>query len=352
MKKSLFYLFMLMAVVAMPLTSCEKNNDPQDEEKHQPGPKAESDQTEITAYDGVEWMQGCILTLDENGEVFTRIYGQPLDESQPDVLSAPVADFAAAEKLFLRWVAPGKTATKVDGGYDYNLTDAAGKAQGSVSFRAVEDGGRVIARMTVAEGTALKHISEFNFVDMNRWPENDYSYKYNVGDIGYMRAYVLTWEWGLLANGLKEAKYINVPYYCIQDNQNGKEGIFVWLSPDADDIYQHPKGGSYGTALKYLATKGAAQPVLDIYNNNPELWKAMLKVMDAEGYMWSPQMTDDATGRSEFMLADILGGDVYGAEFCCLDLDEPVGEIRGVNSWTPYYYRYMQIKFVPPYTGK
>ena len=30
MKKSLFYLFMLMAVVAMPLTSCEK--DPQKED--------------------------------------------------------------------------------------------------------------------------------------------------------------------------------------------------------------------------------------------------------------------------------------------------------------------------------
>ena len=35
MKKSLFYLFMLMAVVAMPLTSCEK--DPQKEDgQHDP----------------------------------------------------------------------------------------------------------------------------------------------------------------------------------------------------------------------------------------------------------------------------------------------------------------------------
>ena len=45
MKKSLFYLFMLMAVVAMPLTSCE--NDPQKEDG-QHDPKSDSDLTEIT----------------------------------------------------------------------------------------------------------------------------------------------------------------------------------------------------------------------------------------------------------------------------------------------------------------
>ena len=47
-----------------------------------------------------------------------------MDESQPTVISVPVADYIAAEETFLDWVAPDKEATKVEGGYDYNLTDA------------------------------------------------------------------------------------------------------------------------------------------------------------------------------------------------------------------------------------
>ena len=91
--------------------------------------------------------------------------GQPLDASQPDVLSAPAADYAAAEQTFLSWVAPDKEATKVEGSYDYNLTSADSQAQGSVSFRAREGDARVVARMTVTEGTALKQIREFEFLE-------------------------------------------------------------------------------------------------------------------------------------------------------------------------------------------
>ena len=54
--------------------------------------------------------------------------------------------------------------TKVEGGYDYHLISADGKAQGSVSFRAVEGDARIAARMTVAEGTDLKKVKEFEFI--------------------------------------------------------------------------------------------------------------------------------------------------------------------------------------------
>ena len=49
MKKNLFYLFMLMAVAAMPLTSCEKEN--QEEEQQ------EEIRIPITSYNGLEWLQ-------------------------------------------------------------------------------------------------------------------------------------------------------------------------------------------------------------------------------------------------------------------------------------------------------
>ena len=97
MKKSLFYLFMLMAVAAMPLTSCEK--DPQKDEEHDP--KSDSDLTEVTAYNSLSWLQGALVVVNEKGEVVRRVYGESLDESQPDVLSAPVGSYATAEKIFL-----------------------------------------------------------------------------------------------------------------------------------------------------------------------------------------------------------------------------------------------------------
>lgn len=65
MKKSLFYLFMLMAVATMPLTSCEK--DPQKEDG-QHDPKSDSDLTEITAYNSLSWLQGSLVVVGEKGD--------------------------------------------------------------------------------------------------------------------------------------------------------------------------------------------------------------------------------------------------------------------------------------------
>ena len=162
MKKNLFYLFTLMAVAAMPLTSCEK--DLQKEEDAQHDPKSDSDQTKIATYDALSWLQGSIVVVDDNDKVIRRIYGKPLDESQPDVISVPVVGYGAAEKIFLSWVAPGKEAVKVDGGYDYNLTDADGKDQGNVAFRVVEDedGGNSISsgNFTQSEILILQELAE------------------------------------------------------------------------------------------------------------------------------------------------------------------------------------------------
>ena len=129
MKKNWFYLFLLMAITAMPLTSCDNDDDePKPEEQYDP--MSDADQCPIEAYDALSWLQGSLVVVDSNNEVIRRIYGKPLDGSEPTVLSAPVAGYGTAERIFLSWVAPGKEATKVEGGYDYHLTDAEGAAQG------------------------------------------------------------------------------------------------------------------------------------------------------------------------------------------------------------------------------
>ena len=347
MKKSLFYLFMLMAVAAMPLTSCEK--DPQKEDG-QHDPKSDSDLTEVTAYNSLSWLQGALVVVNEKGEVVRRVYGEPLDESQPDVLSAPVASYATAEKIFLSWVAPGKTATKVDGGYDYNLTDAEGKALGSVSFRAVEDGGRVVARMTVAEGTELAEVSEFNFIDSKLWPENAAPWeKVKEGDVLHTWDGILTWEDGFYI------KTGAVAYYTLQGNTDGKVGIQVHLCPDENDSDLHPRPIYYSSnkeCFQYLASEWEAQQILDIFNNDKARWDKMMETMASMGYDWYPKEGSGTTGNAEFLInkKGDLGKHSY---IYCLDLDEDdsdgvKGSMWDVNVLSLFKYRYMRVKIYPP----
>lgn len=341
MKKSLFYLFMLMAVAVMPLTSCEKES--QDEEQ------VEEIRLPITTYDALSWLQDNLVVVNENNEIIKRIYGEALDESQPDVISIPVADYGAAEKLFLTWVAPKKEATKVEGGYDYNLTDMNGQAQGSVSFRSVAGEAGVLARMSVAEGTDLKQISEVNFIDSKLWPENAAYEKFEAGKIYYRVGAVLRWtSSGLFSNTFNGYKTDLLPFYCIQGNTDGQEAILIWISPDYedDDYVYHPRNKYYlEDAYYYLPTEPQAQKVLNVYNNNKALWNKMLNEMDALGLQWSPQ--EKGSNVSEFMLqkySRIRETELIG----CLDLDESVGEIYQVSVGGLFaYYRYMNIETIP-----
>lgn len=136
MKKNWIYLFLAMAIVA-PLTSCNNDDDeikPNDKQQHDP--KSDEDQTAITSYDALEWLQGSLVVVDTDGKIIHRVYGKSLDESRPDVISLPVSTYDIAENIFLGWVAQGKenNLIKVEGGYDYNLTDDQDKAQGSVRY--------------------------------------------------------------------------------------------------------------------------------------------------------------------------------------------------------------------------
>ena len=340
MKKNLFYLFLSMAVVVASLTSCEKGENLQPEDS-----KVEDQLT----FDALEWLQGSLVVVDANGEVLRRVYGKPLDESQPTVISVPVADYEAAERLFLRWVAPGKEATKVEGGYDYNLTDDKGNAQGSVSFRAVEGGAGVIARMTVAEGTALEQISEVEFLDASQWPENDNFERYEAGKIYQLETTVLDWFFNQYKNDYYGTPHREVkPFYCVQGNTNGKDAILVWLCPD-DDLEEHhpsPSGYVHNELYRHLPTVPLAERVLEFYNANYDAWQKMLKEMDALGHQWSPESGYETTGNSEFILNSY---DKEENELKFLDLDRKKGDIDEVWCITYVKYRYMQIYIFPPF---
>ena len=346
MKKNLFHLFMLMAAAAMPMTSCEKEN--QEEEQQ------EEIRMPITSYNGLEWLQGSLVVVDENGNLFRRVYGTALDKSQPDVISVPVADYGAAEKLFHSWVAPGKETKYVEGGYDYNLTDSEGKAQGNVSFRSVDDEAGVVARMSVAPGTDLKQISEVRFIDYKFWPENAAYEKVEAGKIYNIDDYVLSWTEDFFSDDFNTPEKKSLPFYCIQGNTDGKEGILVWLSPDCankGNIRYHHKTSYYAEdeAFKYLATISETDKVREFYDNNQTFWNKMLKEMDAKGMEWSPQSY--GTNKSGFIFQSLYYPDIFVETIGCLDLNESKS-----NEWylaigrLPWYsyYRYMHIEIIPP----
>jgi hypothetical protein len=54
MKKNLFYLFMLLAVVAMPFVSCENNTEKGDGQKK--GPNDGADDIEVTTHNSLSWL--------------------------------------------------------------------------------------------------------------------------------------------------------------------------------------------------------------------------------------------------------------------------------------------------------
>ena len=343
---NLFYLLILLAVVAMPLTSCEKET--QEEEQQ------EEIRTPITSYDGLSYLQGSLIVVDEKGDLFRRIYGKILDESRPDVISVPVCEFADAVMLFHSWVAPGKETMSVEGGYDYSLTDDEGKAQGSVSFRTVEGEAGVVARMSVAPGTDLKHISEVQFIDYKFWPENAAYEKVEAGKIYNIDDYVLSWTEDSFSDDFNTPELESLPFYCIQGNTDGKEGILVWLSPDCankGNIRYHHKTSYYAedAAFKYLATESEIDKVREFYDNNQAFWNKMLKEMDAKGLEWSPQSV--GTNKSEFMFQDKATVALFTEGIGCLDLNESKS-----NEWylaigrLPWYsyYRYMHIEIIPP----
>ena len=365
MKKRLLYIMMLLACVAMPLTSCDNDEPGNDAQEGQHDPASDSDQTAVTGYDGLEYMQSCIVVVDYNDEIVRRIYGKPLDASQPTVVSVPVSDLAMAQNIFLTWVAPGKEVALVEHGYDYTLTDDKGNEQGSVSFRAVDNEAGVIARMTVAEGTALKQVSAVKFVSADIWPENDEIAKYETGKTYMFNDDV--WEWvpysrknfgsgGTLTTA--ECLKQKLEYYCIQGNDNGKEAVLVWLCPDEDSTRKHPRPAKYiennSMFIDYpvytkLPSVSDAQKVLNIYNANYDAWQAMLKTMDAKGHIWSAKLGLDTTGNSEFLLNSY---DANSNKIKCLDLDGKTGEICNVWGSSLFRYRYCHIRIYPPYIAE
>ena len=334
----------MAALSVLAFSACDKANQ-ETEGKHDPA--SDEDQVEVTEYDGLEWLQNSIAIVDSKGEVVRRVYGKPLDPSNPNVISVPVKDIKMAENIFLSWVAPGKEAKKVDGGYDYTLTSDKGIEIGGVSFRlALASEGGVMARMEVKGGTNLKQISQVNFISSDLWPENDATQKYEAGKI-----YVINTEYIIRHYDVEGWPFMpkkgDVTFYCIIGNDNGQEAVLVHLSPDYNNITYHATSDEYlkNDVYKYLATVPEAEKVLKYYNEHNKEWEAMIDYMESIGHTWDWHFGISTTGNEEFMLNSV---DLEEWIIKCLDLDRHPGKIGEVK-YTLFAYRYLLVRTFPPY---
>ena len=361
MKKIFIYLLLLFSIST--IISCD-NDEPISNEKDMSKHDAESDedQIEITGYNSLEWFQNSIVVVDQNGNAERRIYGEILDPSNPTVLSVQVNDIAMAEKIFLSWVAPEKEVEKVSDGYNYNMTDENGNAQGSVAFKQVNGNNGVLAMVTVGANTNLKAISEIRFISDNAWPNNaSQTDLYEAGKIYDIYANYLRWEGAPIfseddtdPSWERTCMYPyprNLPFYCIQGNDNGQEAILVHLSPDENDQSAHGQPYEYVSYNAYMhcASLPEAQKVLKYYTEHYEEWKAMIKYMESLGHKWDWHLGFNTTGNEEFILNS------YNAEkktIKILDLDSKKGKLSDVGLYSFFEYRYMFVRTVPPYVAE
>ena len=358
MKKNLFYLLILLAVLAMPLTSCEKDPQKPDEEK-QHDPKSDEDQIELTGYDGLEYFQNSIVVLDENGKPVRRVYGEMLDPSDTTILSVCVSDLKMAEEIFLSWVAPDKDVQKVTDGYDYDLTDYDGTPQGNVAFRSADGSQGILATMTVGSNTDLRCFTEINFVSNQAWPDNSSNVKYETGKTYVIRAQALKIDNCPEQPDPELDMHIvcmmpytaDLTFFCIQGNTDGKEAILVYLSPDLNDRLANDQPWSYvyWNAHKHCASLPEAEKVLKYHTENYESWEAMIDYMESLGHAWDWHLGWSTTGNEEFILNSY---DEKAETIKVLDLDSKEGKIEdvGLGSW--FNYRYIFVRTFPPYIGE
>ena len=353
MKKG--FLMMMAAMVSFAFISCEKNQESKDDEIGQHDPASDADQIEIIGYNGLEWFQNSIVVLDENGKPARRVYGEMLDPSDTTILSVCVSDLKMAEEIFLSWVAPEKDVNKVNGGYDYNLTDYDGSPQGSVAFRNADGKQGILATVSVGANTDLKCFTEINFVSTQAWPENSSNQKYEQGKTYVIRANRLQRQQHPIQSDDPDDPYTcmfplprDLTFFCIQGNTGGKEAILVHLSPDenARDAHGRPFEYISYNAHKQCASLPEAEKVLKYYTEYYQFWEAMIDIMENKGEKWDWHFGLDTTGNEEFILNS------YNKEagtIKILDLDDKKGKISDVDTYSVYHYRYMYVRIFPPY---
>lgn len=159
MKKIFYYAMCACAVLAF--GACSDDDDKV--------PETGQDNTVITEFDEVEYLQNSLVRVDEDGEFLYRVCGEPLDDADSTKLYVGVEDMAAAQKLFKELFPAGTQFTQKDnGGLEVTLKKNAGTA----TLQPSQEEKGELAKATFNTTPTLKLVSSLHFIDSDSWEDN------------------------------------------------------------------------------------------------------------------------------------------------------------------------------------
>lgn len=248
-------LLMLACAAGLMLTACTSNDDnptadisttPIDDTE-EPGDYT-GDGT-FVAPDGLAWFMGHLVQTDSEGLLVGYVYGKPLDEADPTVLSVGVASAEEAEDIFRSFVADTLHVVSVaPGTVTYSPTDSLGRKQGEIYFTTGGDG--TIARITFSDDIAQDLVSQVRFIDRTLWPDNAASV-FEKGKVYFVR-YVEVFDdpyaqiipyWTEEENGSSYRRYV-----CLKPDAEGQPAMMFYCS---NAVYMYDSKQSHGHNFKY-----------------------------------------------------------------------------------------------------
>lgn len=293
-----------LAIAATGFTACSSDDD----NNNNNGQNAPESQV-VTAYDDLNYFQNAIVSIDSVGNFISRNYGEALYDNDTTHLYIGVETLAQAEEIFREWVAPNGNVAKTGNELTYLLTDAQGRAQGTIFFTAASSAGAV-AEVTPSSPELLKHFSKVTFLLNSAWPYNDSSDEvYHLGD---RRRLTVDFH---VADHTQDV----FTFVCIREKSNGVKAMYLAISPN---LYVPktwtPSDLLYDTAA--VPGEAKAKTVATLLQKNWNFFAVALNSIDGGGRLeWGEQYWIDkkityAVYTNQYAI-NLSNGNIEGWDF-------------------------------------
>lgn len=171
--------------------------------------------------DDLAVFQKAICAIDEDGQLIHYNVGEALYESEPEHLFIGVDDIQEAADMFRNWIAPDVNLGDDVKQLTANLTDADGKPQGTLYFKA--GSGTTVAEITCSSDTKLLYVDKITFLQNSAWPYNSGENKWHVGDfLDYSPT-------GKCGENLQDSDK-NLSFVLLREAGNGKKPLWVAIT--------------------------------------------------------------------------------------------------------------------------
>ena len=292
-----------LAIAATGFTACSSDDD---DNNGQNVPESEV----ITDYDDLNYFQNAIVSIDSEGNFLSRNYGEALYDNDTTHLYIGVETLAQAEDIFREWVTPKGNVAKTGNDLTYLLTDAEGKPQGTIFFKASASSG-ILAEVTPSSPSLLKHFSQVTFLQNNSWPYNGDSSDevYKLGDTRRLT----------VDHHVKNHTQDVYTFVCIREKSNGVKAMYFAISPDEYvPKTWTPNDLLYGVAA--VPSEAKAKTVAELLQKNWDFFANILNNIEGSGKLnrneqyWIDKKITYAVYTNQYAI-NLSNGQIEGWDF-------------------------------------